>query len=59
VLYVADGDNPKVLLASLKDGKVIATIDTADENQHALAVDGAGKVYVGSVRGQYLKVYGP
>lgn len=59
VLYVADGDNPKVLLASLKDGKVIAMINTADENQHALAVDGAGKVYVGSVRGQYLKVYGP
>jgi len=59
VLYVADADSPRVLLASLQNGRVIATIDTAAGDQHSLAVDLTRKVYVGSVRGQYLKVYSP
>jgi DNA-binding beta-propeller fold protein YncE len=56
VLYVADAAAPKVWIAGAKDGRILGEIE-GGVDQHSLAVDPAGKVYVGSVRSQYLKVY--
>ena len=56
VLYVADAAAPKVWIAGAKDGHILGAIE-GGVDQHSLAVDMAGKVYVSSVRSQYLKVY--
>jgi DNA-binding beta-propeller fold protein YncE len=57
LLYVVDGtENNCLLIASLKDGKIIDRIEGLS-NPTAVAVDSKGAIYVGEVNGMNVKKF--